>query len=284
MHHQRVQQGHKNQQDGDAVQKHAQHQQQGQHQQQNARGAQAGVHDGLGDRVNHPQSGQREGEDARQRDHDQNHRRQLARFAQDVKQIAHANAAVHDHADKQAVEHGHHGGLGGCEPAHAHAAQNQHWRGQSPGGFAQAFPERRAWQAGFKLAHAVAAGQPDGRNNQRQPGQHPRKQACGKQCGHRSAGHQHRIHNKSHRGRNQNIGRRCASHHAGGETGGVPGAVHGGNHHPTHRCGSGRARAGDAAHEHGHANGHQRQHAGAAPNDGDGKIHQPRRHARAVKN
>ncbi len=55
--------------------------------------------------------------------------------------------AVDHHAHEQAVEHGHHGGFRGREPASAHAAQNQHRSGQAPGGFAQALPERRAGMA-----------------------------------------------------------------------------------------------------------------------------------------
>ena len=144
-------------------------------------------------------------------------------------------------------------------------------------------PEGRARQAGFQRAHLVLARQPHGGQDQRQAGQHAGHHAGGKQRRHRRAGHQHRIDDEGHRRRDQDVGGRRRADHAGRIGRRVAGARHRGDHHRAHRGRVGRARAGDAAQEHGHHDGHQRQHAGAAADDGDGKVHQPQRDARAVE-
>ena len=193
------------------------------------------------------------------------------------------DGAVNHHAHKQAVKHRHHRRLGGREPTGAHAAQNQDRRGQTPGGFFETLPKLGAGQARLQSTHLVLARHPHGGHDQRQTGQDAGDHAGGKQRWHRSAGHQDRIDDKGDGRRNQNIGGRRCTHHAGRKRRRVPRARHGGDHHRTHRRRIGRTGAGNTAQEHGHHNRHQRQHTGAAADNSDCKVNQPERHARAVK-
>ncbi len=241
------------------------------------------MHDGVGDRIDHAERGKREREDARKRHHQQDHGRELARLAQDGVQVPEPDGAVDAHAHEEPVEHGHHGGFGRREPARAHAAQYQHWRGQAPGSLAQALPEGRAGHRGFQRAHFVAARQPHGRHDQRDAGQHAGHHARREQRGHRSAGHQHRIDDEGDRRRDQDVGGGGRADHAGRERAGVARARHGSDHDPAHGGRVGGARAGDAAQEHRHGDGHQRQHARAAPDDGHREVHEPQRHPGAVE-
>ena len=281
--HDGPEQRHKNQEDRDAVEEHANRDQEQDQKRQHAVLAKARVDDGARDRVDHAKRRERIGKDAGQRHHQQDDGRELARFAQDDKEVAQFDRVMDGHADKQAVEHGHHGGLGRCEPASAHAAQNQDRRGQAPTRFTQAAPERRTRQSGFERAHLVLARQQHGRHDQRQTGQDARNHAGGKQRRHRSARHQHRIDDEGHRWRNQDIGGRCRAHHAGRECRRVTGARHGRDHDGANRRRVGRAGTRNAAQEHGHQNGDQRQHARAAPDDGNGKIDQAQGHTGAVE-
>ena len=277
------QQRHEDQKDGHAVEEHANRHQQQNQQRQHAVFTQAGVDDGRCDRVNHAQRGQRVGKDASQRDHQQDHRRQFARLAQDDEKVAHLDGPVDHHADKQAVEHRDHGRFCRREPAGAHTAQNQHRCSQTPSGFEKALPQGRARHGGFERTHLVFARHPDGGNHQREAGHHAGDHAGGKQRRHGCAGHHHRIHDEGNRRRNQDVGGCGGADHTGRKRRGVTGATHGQNHHAAHGRGIGRAGARDAAQEHGNCNGHQRQHARAAANNGDGEVDQAQRHARAVE-
>src|SRR5690606_27336215 len=136
------QQGHEDQENGNAVKEHADDHQQHDDERQDAIFAYAGFHDGAGDGVDDAQRGQRPGEDARQRHHQHDHGRELRRFAKDDEQVPKLDGPMHHHAHEQAVEHGHHGSFRGREVTHAHAAQYDDRRRQPPDGFVETAPER----------------------------------------------------------------------------------------------------------------------------------------------
>ncbi|MCY1517794.1 hypothetical protein D9M68_524930 [compost metagenome] len=235
------------------------------------------------DGVDHAEGGQRPGEDAGQRHDQHDDGGQFGRFAQDGEEVAQLDGAVDEYADEQTVEHRDHGGFRGREPAHAHPAQDQDRRRQAPRGLTQAGPEGRARQVRFQRAHLVLAGQPYGRDDQRQAGQDAGHHAGGEQGGHRGPGHQHRVDDEGDRRRDQDVRGGAGCHDGGRERTGIAGARHRGDHHRAHGRRACRAGAGDPAQEHGDRDRHQRQHARTASDDGDREVHQPLGHAGAVE-
>src|SRR5690606_37080932 len=153
----RHEQRHENQEDRDAVQEHADDGQQHDDQRHDPILANAQPDDAVGDWVDNTKRGERPGEDAGERHDEHNHSGELSRFPQDDEEVAELDRPVHHRAYEQTVEHGHDRRLGGCEVAHAHAAQDDDGCGETPDRLVQAAPKGGAWQVAFRLAHIVDA-------------------------------------------------------------------------------------------------------------------------------
>src|SRR5690606_29268445 len=130
--HDRHQQGHEDEKDRYAVEHHPHAQQHDDDHRQRTDLAQAAVGHEVHHRVDQPEGVHGVREDTRQCDDDQDDAGDLGGVGEDVHDIAHPDRAVDHHADEQAVDDRDHGGFGRREPAGAHAAEDEHRRGQAP--------------------------------------------------------------------------------------------------------------------------------------------------------
>ena len=272
----RHQQRQEDEEDGNGVEKHAGDQQQRLDADQHDDFRQAGAEHRLGQLVEGAECAARPGEDTGQGDHGEDDRRQFRRFHQDVVDVVPAEVAIDQGADRHAVEHRHHSGLGGREQAAADAAEDDHRRRQAPAGFLHALPEGRPDLAALGL-EPVPRRQPPADQKQGNAREDTGNQAGGEQCRYRGLGHQQAVDDEGDRGRDQDAGRAGGGNDAGREGARIAGLDHRRQHDGAHCCRVGRSGAGDAAHDHGHDDGDDGQataaladNCGGKANDGSG--------------
>ena len=237
--------------------------------------AAAQVHQSFRNGVDDAEGAARPGKNTRQAHHHQDDRGGFSGLDQQLVERAQGEGAIDDEPDEQPEDHGHHRGLGRGEPARAQAAQDEDRRGESPGGVLERGPQLRFGPVAQAAAEVVTDAEEERRDDEHPAGQDTRDDAAREQRRHGGRGHEHAVDDEGNRWRDQDIGRPGGRRDGSREARRVAGAQHGVEHDAAHGGRAGRARAGNAADDHGHQDGDHRQRAPAAADDRLRKPQQP---------